>query len=300
MEYISEEILVSEKVQSTEIVRVLPKTPPVLVEQWVVWEYKFCLETNGIKIDMERLHDLVKADLQPQGVPIDIFFSNDACWIIEGARGRAKVDDDRRPRVIATLKNSFYTDMQFIAGIDYFGSSNWADVQMMLIVQPEEIKQSPRPTPPQESHVYPLIPSAALIVLGLIALGLMFSGNGGLVVLGFIGVLGVFYLASQSNQNVIKAQKNYQSKLFAYQEDLAEWEREKEQLALEREELIKNRLSRSFKTDDLRVFHTVMTRTIARIISEEFLKQGAAIKESVETNNAQNAIASSKNIFDEF
>ncbi|MGB5960501.1 MAG: hypothetical protein WBG73_07590 [Coleofasciculaceae cyanobacterium] len=246
------------------------------------------------------MHDLLKAELKAQDVPVDIFFANDARWVIEGARGRAKVDNDRRPRLVATLRNSPYTDMQFIAGIDYFGSSSWADVQMMLIVQPEEIKLLPKPTAPRESDTSPILPDGALWLLVLIAGGLMFTGNGALQLLGCIGVGGVIYLTIKSNRDVTESKKDYALQLSLYQQRLDEWETEKEQLALEREELIKNRLSRSFKTDDLRVFHTVMTRSIARIISDKFLKQGAAIKESIENNDVQNAVSNTKNIFDEF
>lgn len=294
--------LISQDAKTTKIARIVPESPPVLIEKWVVWELKVCLDTNGIKLNTECLHDLLKVELETQGVPVDIFFAKDASWIIEGARGRAKVDNDFRPRVVAKLKpqNSPYTDMQFIAGIDYFGKSNWADVQMMMIVQPEEIKIPPRPTPPREPNTKPLIPNEALVVMALVALGLIFSGNSALQLLGFIGIIGFMGIYIKSTTDVRKDRQRYEGKRFSYEGELADWENEKEQIALEREELIRNRLSRSFKTDDFRVFHTVLTRSIARIISDEFLKQGAAIKEAVENNDAQIAISSSKNIFDEF
>lgn len=294
-----ENSLVPQEPQTTKLARITPKNPPTLIEQWVVWELKVCVDTNGIKLDTGRLHDLLKAELKEQDVPVDIFFANDARWVIEGARGRAKVDSDRRPRLVATLRNSPYTDRQFIAGIDYFGNSNWADVQMMLIVQPEEIKLSPKPTAPREPNTSPILPDGAFVLLGVVSAGLMFSGNGGLQFLGLVGIIGLSVLYSRSNQAVRDGKKNYEYQLSLYDRRIQEWEADKEQLALEREEMIKNRLSRSFKTDDLRVFHTVMTRSVARIISDEFLKQGAAIKESVENNDGKIAIASVKDIFDE-
>ncbi len=299
-----ENSLVPQEPKTTKLARITPRNPPTLIEQWVVWELKVCIDTNGIDLDTGDLHDLLKSELKAQEVPVDIFFANDARWVIEGARGRAKVDNDRRPRLVATLRNSPYTDMQFIAGIDYFGSSSWADVQMMLIVQPEEVKLLPKPTAPREPDISPILPKEALVILGGIAVVLitfgMTSNNSGLSFLGLFGIVGASALYLKSNQDVIEAQKNYALQLHAYQDRVDEWEAEREQFTLEREEMIKNRLSRSFKTDDLRVFHTVMTRSVARIISDEFLKQGAAIKESIENNDGQNAIASVKDIFDDF
>lgn len=282
------ENIVSQKDKSVEIVKVSPKSSPVLIEQWVVWEYSACIDTIGLKLDTAKLHDLVKAELEAQGIPVDIFFSEDACWIVEGVTGEVKLDQDRRPRIIATLRESPYADMQFIAGIDFFGDSNWANIQMMMIVQP-----SPRPIRPLSISASPLIPTPALVILGLVALGLVFSGNPSLAFLGLIGFLGLFVIFIQSTQGVVKAKELYEKRLKSYEEAEANWQREQEQL-------IKNRLFRSFKTDDFRVFHAIMVRTIARIISEELLKRGAAIKEIVENNNAQNVVESNKNIFDEF
>jgi hypothetical protein len=297
-----ESSLISQDAKTTKLARIAPASPPVLIEKWVVWELKVCLDTNGIKLNTEHLHDLLKVELEAQGVPVDIFFAKDASWIIEGARGRAKVDNDFRPRVVAKLKpqNSPYTDMQFIAGIDYFGKSNWADVQMMMIVQPEEIRLPPRPTPPREPNTKGLIPNEAIVGMAVVALALTVSGNSALQLLGFIGLIGLIGIYIKSTTDVRKDRQSYEGKRFSYERELADWENEKEQIVIEREELIRNRLSRSFKTDDLRIFHTVLTRSIARIISDEFLKQGAAIKEAVENNDAQIAISSSKNIFDEF
>jgi hypothetical protein len=174
--------IIQQKVEKSDIVKVAPKMPPVLIENWVVWEYTACLYTNGIILTTAELHDWLKAEMEHQQIPVNIFFANNACWVIEGARGRAKVDEDRRPRVVASLTNSPYTDIQFIAGLDYFGDY-WVNFQMMLIVQPEEIEDPPRPVlpprpkPPHKPNVTPLIPDAAVAVMALVALCLNSFGR---------------------------------------------------------------------------------------------------------------------------
>lgn len=299
------------------LVKVAPKAPPTLIENWVVWEYTACLYTNGLKLDTGDLHDLLKAELEQQKIPVNIFFSTNASWVIEGARGTAKVDNDRRARVVATLMDSPYTDIQFITGLDYFGDY-WVNFQMMLIVQPEKLEDPPRPallprpTRPQEPNLSPLIPNEALVVMALVAIALIFSGNPGLQMLGGIGFLGGVGIWSKSTVDVRQAKQNYDRQMATYREneknlDLQEkraeedWKRKLEKIALEREELQKNRLSRSFKWDDLIVFHEVMNVSVAKIIHTHLIKQGATVKETKELNKSEDIIPKSKkDIFDTF
>jgi hypothetical protein len=284
--------------KTAAIARIEPKEPPRLIEQWVKQEFLMCVKTNGIKFDTGQLHDLLKAELEQQGVPINIFFAKDAAWIIEGARGKAKVEEDRRPRVVATLQNSPYTDIQFIVGIDHFGNSNWADIQMMFIVQPEIIDVPPKPIAPQKSDATSLLPKEALIVLALIAGGLLFSGNIALGSLGFIGLAGVTYLFIKSNTDIKKAQERYQRDSSAYEHELADWEAKKEQIDLEQKDLEKYRLARSFKRDDFRVFHSVITRTTREILFEKLFDQGGVIEESFEETEDKDTVPSMAKQFD--
>ncbi len=285
---------------SSQIVRKPPTAPPTLIEKWVVWEMNFCINTNGIRFGTESLHDILKPALETQDVPVDIFFAPDARWIVAGARG-IKIDQDRRQRVVATLRNSIYTDMQFIAGIDYFGNTNnWANIQMMLIVQPEEVSEPQRPIKPEEPNAKPLIPREALFLLIFVSVLLFFAAGDVGKMFGFFGGIVTILLYVGSNPQVKSDKEKYQKALNRYEEEQANYAIKKEKIAIEREERAKNRLSRSFKTDDLRVFHTVMTRSIAAIVHQEILAKGASIKESVETNNASSAIPNTKDIFDDF
>lgn len=289
---------------NSNIARIEPSIPPHLTQSWVVWEAAAVIQTNGIKLDTGGLHDLLKKELESQKVPIDIFYTPNACWIIEGAKGERKIDKDRRARVVATLRNSIYTNMQFVAGIDYFGNSDWATIQMMMIVQPEK-PEAPEPKPTKQLliNAKPLIPNEAIIVLGIIGLGLIFftGGNQGLMVLGLIGCGSAFVIYIQSNQNVSEAMRKNEQNERNYVDRLDEWERKVEKIKLEEEELRRNRLSRSFQWDDLRVLHKVMTLSVARIIHEQLIDRGASVKESLQsTKNEEIIPESNKSILDKF
>jgi len=279
----------------------LQSKPAILTQSWVIWEFSAVIETKGFKFETVNLHDILKAELQAQQVPIDIFYTN-AGWIVEGARDELKIDKDVRARVTANLRNSIYTNMQFIAGIDYFGDSNWADIQMMMIVQPEKPSELPAaPIRPQAANTQPLIPDAAFLVLALIALGLFFSGNGGLQVLSIVGVMGALGIYITSNNQVGEAKRKYDSQVAIYQEENIERNKKIEKIKLEEEELKRNRLSRSFQWDDLRVLHTIMSRSIGKIIHNNMLQKGGTVKEFVhQTKNEEIIPESKKDILNEF
>jgi hypothetical protein len=170
-----------------------PKSSLTLIEPWVVWEYTACLFTGDLKFKTEDLHDAIKAHAENQT----------AHWVIEGAWGKAKVDDDLRPRVTMNLRDSRYSDMQFITGIDYFGEC-WANFQMMMVVQPETLERPAKPVVPN-----PLLPTEALVVLAVVAIGLLFTGNPGIQILGFVGLVGALVIWAISSQNVREAQQRY-------------------------------------------------------------------------------------------
>jgi hypothetical protein len=265
-------------------VRTPPKNPPALREPWVVWEYTACLFTDTLVFTTENLHDVIKAHALHQNLPINVFYSPDACWIIEGTWGRAKVDDDRRPRVSMNLRDSRYSDMQFITGIDYFGDC-WANFQMMMVVQPEEIEKPPKPVIPD-----PLLPIEALILLGVFAIGLLVTGNPGLQVFGVIGLIGGLGIWAVSSKNVREASEKQEK-----------WKEQVKEIELEQEEIKRNRLSRSFKSDDLFVFHEVMTKIVSSMIFHSLIDKGATVEESQEKNNAEQYIPpSKKGMFDDY
>lgn len=276
---------------SSAIARIKPDAPPTLIGEWVLWEFNTLINTNGIKFKTEDLHDYLKQEIEKQSTPIDLFLSSDAKWIIEGARGRAKLDKETRSRIVAKLKGSIHKDIQFVAGIDYFGNSKWANIQMMVVVQPEKIEIPDPPSMPREQDAKPILPNEAIIVLAVIAGLLVFSGNSGLLVLGVLGLLGALFIYVKSQSEVREAQ-NYNSLAASkYQRQLDQWRRDIDEIKLEQEDIRKHRLSRSFKTDDLRVFRSVMIETTAKIVTNEIFNKGATLEDVSE--NTDEAVAPS-------
>jgi len=288
---ISKDDIVKQSNRTTAIARDKPDTSPTLIGEWVLWEINTLIHTNGVEFSTEDLHDYLKEEIKKQSTPIDLFLSSDAKWIIEGARGRAKVDKETRSRTVAKLRGSIHKDIQFIAGIDYFGNSKWANIQMMLLLQPETIDIPPRPIAPKEPDIKPILANEAIFVMALLAGGLLFTGNSSLQVLGILGVMGSLFIYMTSQSGVNKAKDEYAKQTRRYEFDLDKWETQKEEIKLEREELIKHRLSRSFKTDDLRVFRSVMIETTAKIVTNEVFNKGATLEDVSE--NTDEAVAPS-------
>jgi len=139
----------------------------------------------------------------------------------------------------------------------------------------------------------------------IVGLGLIFWGMLGnnilLSLLGLLGTIGAVVLLIQSNKTLIDAQTKNQQNFRQYEYELAEWERRVAKIKLEEEELKRNRLSRSFQWDDLRVMLEVMTQTIEKIVKEQMIDKGASVKESMQaTKNKEIIPESKKNLFDEF
>jgi histidinol-phosphate/aromatic aminotransferase/cobyric acid decarboxylase-like protein len=108
--------------------------------------------------------------------------------------------------------------------------------------------------------------------------------------LGIIGLIGGLSIWAISNQNVRDAKQRYEK----WKEQIAEIEREEE-------EIKRNRLSRSFKSDDLFVFYEVMTKITSAVITYKLIKQGAVVKDSKEQNFVEQFIPKSKkDMFDDF
>ena len=88
--------------------------------------------------------------------------------------------------------------------------------------------------------------------------------------------------------------------ISTYEQKLTRWEADHNEIIRDKEELTDHRLSRSFKLDDLRVFHTVMVRSVAALVNKHLIEKGAVVQDTVENNDAAAAISSSKSIFDDF
>lgn len=283
-----------------QIENIDPKSSLTLIEPWVVWEYTACLFTGDIKFKTQELHDAIKAHAYNQNLPINVFYDPLAHWVIEGAWGKAKVDEDLRPRVTMNLRDSRYSDMQFITGIDYFGEC-WANFQMMMVVQPESLERPAEPTIPNPSIPSPLLPTEALVVLAVIAIGLLVMGSPGIKILGFVGLVGGLVIWAYSSKNVREAEQRASQIVREAQQRHDKWKEEIVKIELEEMELKKNRLSRSFKSDDLFVFHQVASKIVASVVYGAVLKSGGRVEQSNENNFVEQIIPKSKkDILDDF
>ena len=294
--------LVPQRSQTRQIVKVSPQNQPQLTQEAVIWESEMFLDPKDCKFTSEDLHDCLKLLIDQDRLPVNLFFAEQAYWIVLGVKGKLTIDNDKRSRVVATLKNSPYSDIQFIAGIDYFGQSEWANVQMMMVVQPTEIESAgPRPVQPQEPNIQPMIPNGALVLLGLIAAFLLFSGNPGLLGLGLIGAIGTLFIYLRSNVTANEARQSYLRSQQRYQKEMSVWEEKKEQIRLEQEERYNNRLLRSFKWDDLRLFKKVITQAVLQIIHEKLIQKGAVVRDYLDVTNDEKIFAkNTENPFAQF
>lgn len=293
-----------------QIDQIKPKSSITLIEPWVVWEYTACLFTGDIKLKTADLHDAIKAHAENQNLPINVYYDSSARWVIEGAWGRAKVDDDHRPRVTMSLRDSRYSDMQFITGIDYFGEC-WANFQMMMVVQPETLERPAEPVIPSPPIIpnpsipNPLLPTEALVVLGVIAIALIVIGNPGIKILGFVGLVGGLVIWAMSSKNVREAEQRASQTVREAEQRASQmmheaqqrhhkWKEEITKIELEEMELKKNRLSRSFKSDDLFVFHEVVSKIVTAVVSNAVLKSGGRVEQSHENNFVEQIIPKSE------
>jgi len=290
--------------QTTSIARIQPEIPPTLIEEWVIWEYDTLVHTNGIDFETEDLHDLLKCEIEQQGIPVDIFF-DEARWRALWAKFHHAIDDDARKRVVLKLKrdDSPYTDIQFVAGIDYFGDSDWANIQMMIVMQPEKIPLPPRPTRPIKKNVQPLLPMEAIIAMAAVAFMLYLAGlsgrNEAVIFLGVLGAIATLGLAFYSYKDVYGAKSENALADEKYELACDRWREEKVQIELEEAELKRRKLFRSFKRDDLRVFHSVAIGLTTKIITAEIFDKGAEIGEVSEDQDESKTIPSMKDkLFD--
>jgi hypothetical protein len=290
---------------SSAIARIKPEVPPTLIEEWVIWEYDTLVHTNGINFETEDLHDLLKQEVERQGIPVDVFLSYDARWRALWAKFHHAIDDDARKRVVLKLKpdDSPYTDIQFIAGIDYFGDSDWANIQMMIVMQPEKIPLPSRPSRPTKKNVQPLLPIGAIIAMAAVAFMLYFAGlsgrNEAVIFLGVIGSIATLGLSFYSYKDVYSAKAEYALANQRYDAVCDKWREEKVEIELEEAELKRRKLFRSFKRDDLRVFHSVAIGLTTKIITTEIFDKGAEIGEVSEDQDESKTIPSMKDkLFD--
>ena len=193
--------------------------------------------------------------------------------------------EELRPRLVASLENHRYSDIKMLLGLDYLG--NWASIHLALAVEPAPLPVSPRPEPPpaDPSFRHPL-GGIICLVLGILGVmgGIAENGSrwddplrsfapvliGAGVILGLVGL--TIYVAAFSNHG------NRCSELRAgWQQEQARrkqaWEHEQRRHAQQR---AMDRLSRTFKVDDMRLFSTAMREVYQRVV-DDIVATGAQV-----------------------
>lgn len=207
------------------------------------------------ELQAEELLQRVKTILDAQSVPVDVELVR-AKWMNDSK--------EARPRLVAQLRNHPYSDIKMIMGVDYMGK--WASIQLHL---GSEVEPIPKP-PAQEKQ--PMNP-APLIVLGIggfllfIALLAGASNSGGAAVLfGFLGIcalaVGGIWLLADFNQRTNTAT---QQQLL--------WQQQQQRQAYEK---AVERLVRTFKVDDMRLFCTAM-RAVFQVVVDDIVQQGGEV-----------------------
>lgn len=215
----------------------------------------------------EELLNRVRFLIQAYAAPVKVQLVY-ARWI--------KDYEEWRPRLIASLHDHSYSDVKMIMGVDYLG--RWASLQLQIATEPEPM--APPPPPPSKPQKETPIGAVILIGIGLmlfvagiaVMVGSRRNQEGGVVtvILGiFVAIIG-FIWASMAGSNATQR----------YEQEKAAWEAEirKQEAEIKRRETEKvvEKLSRTFKVDDIRLFGEAMQH-VFRAVANDIVKQGAKV-----------------------
>jgi hypothetical protein len=148
-----------------------------------------------------------------------------------------------RPRLVASLKDHSYSDIKMIMGLDYMGA--WASFQLLMGIEPGPMPQFQRP----------MLAIILMIGGGLLAvLGLAVAKSSSLAWLG-LGLAGVG--------------------LYMYWQSHKRWDAEQRQRAMQK---ATERLSRTFKVDDMRLFSMAMQQVFHAVVDDIVERGGKVVQ----------------------
>lgn len=182
------------------------------------------------------LFDRVQARLRANQVPVQAELVK-ANWIND--------QKESRRRVMASLENHRFSDLKVIMGVDYLGA--WATLQMHLGVEPE----------PKVDNEPISFPWGIMLMLigGSIGPLALIAGEMPLAVIGAI-ILAVGF--------------------FLHRWQHAEQQQRREERLREQATRAIERLSRTFKIDDLRLFASAMEQVFQEVV-DDIVVQGARV-----------------------
>lgn len=202
------------------------------------------------RFDPQELLERVRCIITTQGVPVDVQLIN-ARWLSDPR--------EVRPRLIASLRDHPYSDLKMIMGVDYMGS--WASIYLHVGVEPE-----PEPPEPEAPKWKKPIDAVAALICGAIFL---VAGSSDALNSSAIAVVGVLSLGYGIVRFYI-SYKWYTTQVLAQK---AAWAG-----TIAKDKLTKSaeRLSRTFKVDDMRLFCTAM-RKVFQAVVDDIVQRGAEV-----------------------
>jgi len=202
------------------------------------------------RLTPDELLRRVKFIIEEQNVPVEARIV-DTRWVSDPAT--------KRQRVIASLRDHSFSDIKMIMGVDYMGK--WASIQLHLGTEPEPIP----PEPEDDSWGMPMDAVIALILGGLFFL---LGAGGGSDPMLVLGVLAMGYGAIRASYS----KKLHTEKLLAKKAlRLAEKKVKEFQKTVER-------LSRTFKVDDMRLFCRAMEAVFQRVVDDIVQTGGEVVR----------------------
>jgi hypothetical protein len=163
--------------------------------------------------------------------------------------------DEARPRIVASLADG-KSDIKMVFGVDYLGK--WASIHLHVGIEPDPVAALP---PPPETEAWKP-PIDGLIALGLGVLTLMMG-------IGLIGIgYGAWRLWTSYQQHQQRTASDRESFLVRQRAD--EERRERERAA--------EKLSRTFKVDDARLFCAAMQAVFQAVVDDIVRKGGEVVR----------------------
>lgn len=191
------------------------------------------------RLEPETLLRRVQSILGKQGVPVSVTLIPTR-WLRDGR--------ETRPRLVAWLPGHPYGDIKLLLGVDYLGS--WASIQMHVGVEPEALPPGPPPAPgwtPPWDGILAIIGGVLLLMV----------------------LIGIFPLA-YGIWRLVTSKKKFDAKQI---EDGVR--RQQEQAQRERKRAME-RMSRTFKVDDMRLFCSAM-KSVFQTVVDDIVEQGGEV-----------------------
>lgn len=189
-------------------------------------------------LSMDELHRRVSKAIEAYEVPVDVRLVK-ARWIRD--------EKEARERIVASMKAHVFEDIKVIFGLDYMG--RWANIHVSIGMEPTQLEKENSYEMPDDAK-YALFGGAIVAVVGIVI---------GKALLAGAGIVAAAYGAWR-----------YKSSKKAHAAGQAE-ERARSEMKRAAE-----RLSRTYKIDDMRLFCTAM-KAVYQAVVDDIVQTGGKV-----------------------